>query len=674
MVLATLCMTRLNKPGAQTTVTQPLRTCMEKFLILRRAGLLGGVLGLTLCLGVAHSQTNITDISPSQLKALSLEQLMGMDVTSVSRRPEPYADAPASIQVITHDDIHRSGASSIPEALRLADNLQIAQIDSREWAISARGFNGAIANKLLVMIDGRTVYTPLFSGVFWDVQNYLLEDIDRIEVVSGPGGTIWGPNAVNGVINIITRRAQDTQGLLVEAAGGTELRDLAGIRYGGKLSSNVFYRVYGEYFNRDGTVNSAGADREDDWLMGQGGFRLDWDQSIRNTVTLSGDFYDAKFHQLKLDEATGAGGNVLSRWTHTMSEDSATTLQLYYDMTRRVNPGSFAEHLDTYDLDFQHRFPIGDRNSVVWGAAYRFSHDDVENSPTLEFLPAKFDRNLVSFFVQDEIALRTNLALTAGTKVDHNDYTGFEVQPSVRLAWHPVPQHLVWGAVSRAVREPSRIDRNTFAFDTNRTEILAGGSNFISEAVIAYELGYRVALMQKLSMSVSAFYNDYSRLRSVSTVFPVMVENNVEGNTRGLEFTATYQATENWRLHAGYTFLDEHIRVAPGRSDLNRGAAETADPEHQFSIGSSLNLPEHIELDGQLRYVDRVPSVSNGLIGSTPSYAELQARAAWNPTPHIELALVGQNLLHEHHPEFGFPGPGRGEIERSCYAKLTIRY
>lgn len=646
---------------------------MYHSVLWRKATALGTLVGVMVVLFGAQAEVVAPDVSASQLKGYSLEQLMGMDVTSVSRRPEPYADAPASIQVITADDIRQSGATSIPEALRLADNLQVAQVNAHDWAISARGFNGTIANKLLVMIDGRTVYTPLFSGVFWDAQNYLLEDIDRIEVVSGPGGTLWGPNAVNGVINIITRRAQDTQGMLFDIAGGTELRDLGAFRYGGKLGSNAFYRVYGQYFNRDGTENSKGMDLEDEWLLGQGGFRIDWEHSLQNSVTFSGDFYDGRIHQLNAPDESIGGGNLLSRWTHVFSEDSSTELQVYYDRTHRVVPNFFGEDLDTYDVDFQHRFKFDDRHNFVWGAGYRFTHDDVQNSPTLQFLPPLFDRNLISFFVQDEITLLTNLELTAGTKVDHNDYTGFEVQPSGRLSWHPEPTHLLWGAVSRAVREPSRIDRDFFIFNTNNTELLAGGPDFISETVIAYELGYRAQLMPKLSMSVSGFYNDYSRLRSVSTNSPAMVQNNVEGNTRGLELTMSYQAFEMWRLHAGYTYLDEHIHVAPGQSDLNGGLAETSDPRFQFSITSSIDLPWHLEFDTRFRYVDSLETIQNGVVGTVPSYGEMDARLGWKPTQHLELAMVGQNVLHDHHPEFGVPAV-RAEIERGFYAKLIYRY
>lgn len=646
---------------------------MQHNVVSGRAALFISVVCLAFA-DVTRAQTNASaDVSASALKSYTMEQLMGVDVTSVSRRPERYGDAPASIQVITQDDIRRSGATSIPEALRLADNLQVAQIDSRNWAVSARGFNGGIANKLLVMIDGRTVYTPLFSGVFWDVQNYLLDDIDRIEVISGPGGTLWGANAVNGVINIITKRAQDTQGFLLEGAGGTELRDLGGFRYGGKISSNMFYRVYGEYFNKDGTVNSMGLDREDDWLFGQGGFRLDWDQSIQNTVTFSGDFYDGRYHQLSGPDISNGGGNLLSRWTHTFSEDSSTDLQFYYDRTHRLEPGFFSDDLDTYDVDFQHRFVPFERHSIVWGAGYRFTHDRVGNTPEVSFLPPELDRNLYSFFVQDQITILTNLEFIAGTKLDHNDWTGFEVQPSGRIAWHPAPQHLIWGAVSRAVREPSRIDRQLFSFSTNTTpptEIIGGGRDFVSESVIAYELGYRVELMQKLSISVSGFYNDYSRLRSITPTVPAIVQNDLEGNTRGIELTADYRVTDKWRLRAGYTYLDEHIRIAPGGSDVDQAMGETSDPKHQGSLTSYLDLPAHLELDLRFRYVGRLQEID----GATPSYGELDAQLAWHAKPNLQLAIVGQNLLHDHHPEFGTDAADRAEIERGCYAKLTFTY
>ena len=424
------------------------------------------VSGLIIFAGISFGQAN--DAS-SALKRMSLEELMALEVTSVSRQPEPYRQAPAAIHVITREDIYRSGASSIPEALRLADNLIVTQKHSSAWAISARGFNTDLANKLLVLIDGRTVYTPLFSGVFWDRQDYLLEDIERIEVISGPGGTLWGANAVNGVINIITRNAKDSQGLYAEAGGGTQWQDFVGVRYGGTIASNVFFRVYGKYFDRDNEFFPNGAAGSDSWRKGQGGFRIDFEKSLKNKFTLQGDLYNGDEHLSAVGRSRSTGGNVLGRWSHAASDGSGFHLQLYYDRTHLRIPvpatafapaGALEDDLDTYDIDFQHRLLLGARNRVVWGLGYRFTHDEVKNAPALAFVPPSLNRNLYSAFVQDEIKLADELALTVGTKIEHNDYTGAEVQPNVRLRWDVTSQQMLWGAVSRAVRAPSRVDRD----------------------------------------------------------------------------------------------------------------------------------------------------------------------------------------------------------------------
>src|SRR5450756_1218714 len=389
-------------------------------------------------------------------KKMSLEQLMDLDVTSVSKHTEKLSETASAIQVITGEQIRRSGASSIPEALRLAGNLEVAQVDSRQWAISARGFNNTTANKMLVLIDGRTVYTPLYAGVFWDVQDTLLEDIDRIEVISGPGTALWGANAVNGVINITTKSAKDTQGLFLEGGGGTELRDFGGFRYGGQLATNLYYRVYGKYFDRDSEVLPNGHEATNDWNMGQGGFRVDWEATPINLLTLQGDMYGGNAAMPGPAGDTGmGGGNVLGRWTHTLADDSDFKLQLYYDRTHRNIPQTFSENLDTYDLDFQHRFPLGERNSIVWGVGYRLTEDDVGNTAALGFLPPRLEQQTFSGFVQDEIALvQDRLNLTLGTKLEHNDYSGFEYEPSARLAWLITPKQTAWLAVSRAVRSP----------------------------------------------------------------------------------------------------------------------------------------------------------------------------------------------------------------------------
>ncbi|MBA4146726.1 MAG: TonB-dependent receptor [Verrucomicrobia bacterium] len=623
----------------------------------------------------SHGQIGTNQQIQAELKKLSLEELMQVEVSSVSRRPEALNEVPSAIQVITGSEIRRSGARSIPEALRIASNLHVAQVDSRQWAISARGFNASVANKLLVMIDGRSVYTPLFSGVFWDVQDTLLEDIDRIEVVSGPGATLWGANAVNGVINIVTKSAKDpsAQGTLLTAGGGTEERGLAGIRHGGKLAENVYYRVYGKYFNRDSAVRANGTDNKDDWQFGQGGFRIDWDATTESLLTFQGDLYGGDINQAINDNITVGGGNFLSRWNRTISEDSDLQVQFYYDRTYRRIPGTFAEDLDTYDLDFQHRFHWMERNEIVWGLGYRLIVDDVDNI-ALAFLPEELTRHVFSAFVQDKIEIvEDKLFFTLGTKIEHNDYTGVEIQPSARAAWLPLTNQTVWAAVSRAVRTPSRIDRHLFA-PSQPPFLIAGGPGFDSEEVIAYEVGYRFQPMQRLSVSIATFFNEYDRLRSVTPGPPLMIENGLEGETYGVELDATYRVTEAWRLRFGYTFLKEDIRVKPGFVDVNLGRAETSDPRHQFSIRSLLDLPKNFELDLAARYVDRLHNISGGQIGTVPGYAELDARLGWRPRKDLEFSIVGQNLLHDRHPEFGFSRPTRPEIERSVYGKVTWRF
>jgi iron complex outermembrane receptor protein len=555
--------------------------------------------------------------------------------------------------------------------LRLASNLEVAQVDSRQWAISARGFNNTTANKLLVLVDGRTVYTPLFSGVFWDVQDTLLEDIDRIEVISGPGATLWGANAVNGVINVITRSSKDTQGLLLSGGGGTELRGFGGARYGGTLSSNLHYRVYGKYFDRDSTVLPNGQDATNDWRVGQGGFRLDWDASQASVLTLQGDFYDGRIAQPSTNgDISVGGGNVIGRWSHTISEDSDFKLQLYYDRTHRNIPGTFAEDLDTYDVDFQHRFALGEWNNIVWGLGYRLIEDDVGNTPALAFLPARLSRQWFSGFAQDEIALvQDRLHLTLGTKIEHNDYTGFEYQPSGRVAWKLTQRQIAWGAISRAVRTPSRIDNDFFVPGSPPFTLLQGGTNFVSEELLAYELGYRIQPHQRLSLSVAAYYSDYDNLRSVERVnptnaFPLVIGNGQKGQSYGAELTADYQVTDWWRLRAGYTELQIHVRSKPGSTDTSKGSGESHDPNHQFFLRSSVDLPCHLEFDTAFRYVTHIANQR------VPSYGELDLRLAWRPIPKLEFAIVGQNLLHDQHAEFGTMA-ARQEIERSVYGKIT---
>ena len=635
-------------------------------------------LGLVCLAGTAFAQqpdstTQLRDssLSAEALKKLSIEQLMNLQVTSVSKRPEQLSQTASAIQVITQQDIRRSGASSLPEILRLATNLQVAQVDSRQWAIGARGFNSTTANKLLVLIDGRTAYTPLFSGVFWDVQEIPLANIDRIEVISGPGATLWGANAVNGVINVITKGAEETQGLLLSGGGGIEQRGFGTVRYGGALGSRVHYRIHGRGFGRDATALPSGQDAADAWHLGQGGFRMDWDASNVNRVTLQGDLYDGRIGQPSAGDIAVSGGNAMAKWSHTPSEGSSLAAQLYYDRTHRDIPGTFGEDLDTYDVDLQHHARLGARHDVVWGLGYRLINDRVVNSSAFAFLPPHVARQWFTGFVQDEIALVPNrLHVALGTKIEHNDYTGFEIQPSGRVNWRLGPSGTMWAAVSRALRTPSRIDREFFA-PGQPPYLLAGGPGFHSEEELAYELGYRHQ-RGALALSLAAFYNRYYGLRSVEQVnppaaFPIVIGNGQDGESFGAEGTVEYWLTSRWRLRAGYTELRVHIWPNPGSTDTSRGAAESQAPDRQFLLKSSVDLPAHLRLDAGFRAID---DITNQRV---PAYAELNAKLTWQPTPKLDLSLVGQNLLHRRHAEFGAPAVRR-EIERGAYGAVEWRF
>lgn len=626
------------------------------------------------------------------LKQLDVEALLNIEVMSVTRHAAPLAEAPSAIQVITQAQIRRSGATTLAEALRLADNLQVAQRGAQGWAITARGFNTDLANKLLVMIDGRTVYTPLYSGVFWEAQDYLLEDIDRIEVISGPGGTMWGANAVNGVINIITRSAADTQGVHAEAGAGTELFATTALRFGGTLASGVSYRVYGKHVAMNESVFTDGSPAGDAWHREQAGFRMDAGNPA-GEWTLQGDLY-TNHQQGGADGRTTImrGQNLLGRWSRELPQDGGFSLQLYYDRTYLSLPvaglagvgpfpaapaGTLRDELQTMDLDFQHRLPLGTRNVLTWGVGFRHTHDVVDSAPALAFAPEKLDQQLYSMFVQDEIGLLDAVSLTIGTKVEHNDYTGFEFEPSLRLKWQAAATQVLWAAVSRAVRAPSRIDRDLRQAPAPHFPLLWGGAQFQSENLLAWELGYRAQAGSRFATSLATFYNEYDDIRSTTTtpdvVFPLYFENGVEGHTWGAEWTGTLQVTDNWSLHAGYVLLKEELRVKPGHFDLSNARNETADPEQHASLQSSLDLPGRIALDMNLRWVDTLRNSDGPEVGIVPAYLDLDARVAWQASAELELSLAGRNLLHRRHPEYGFPSPTRREIQRGVHAGITWR-
>jgi iron complex outermembrane receptor protein len=596
----------------------------------------------------------------ANLADLSIEELGNVQVTSVSKHAERLSDAPASIYVITAEEIRRSGATRLPEALRLAPNLQVAQANANTYAISARGFNSTTANKLLVLIDGRAVYTPLFSGVFWDAQDVPLEDVERIEVISGPGAALWGANAVNGVINVITRRSSDSQGGLAYARAGNLERGY-GARYGGTIGDTGSYRLYGRSFDVFNTPSASGVTASDGWTRGQVGFRTDWGTAA-NGFTLQGDGYQGKLGQAIGDDSTIAGGNLLGRWNRDLAEWGGLQVQTYFDNTERDIPGTFAEHLNIFDFELQHSPRAIGSHAITWGGGYRYGVDHVTNSAVLAFLPA--DRNLrwSNVFAQDEIALKDDLRLTLGAKFENNYYTGTDFMPSVRLAWKPEPQRLVWGAVSRAVRAPSRIDRDFFV---NAPPILnlQGGPGFTSEVVDVFEIGYRAQPSPQSSYSLSVFHNVYDKLRSLEPASggAVVIDNKMEGTTDGLEAWGTYQAAKNWRLSAGGFLLKQRLNFKPDSGDTNLAAAGN-DPAHQLMLRSSLDLPDRSQLDVIVRYVDALPNPS------VPSYTVMDVRYGMPLRRDLELSFAARNLLDAPHAEFG--AGGASVVSKGGYVEL----
>lgn len=646
------------------------------------------------------AQTNEMD----KLLNMSIDDLLNQDVTSVSKKSEKLSKSPAAISVLTQEDIQRSGARSIPEALRLVPGLDVAQVDSQQWAVSARGFNDVFADKLLVLQDGRSLYTPLFSGVFWDVQNPIIEDIERIEVIRGPGAALWGANAMNGVISVITKSAAETQGFMATAGGGNYERDFAAARYGAKLADDLYLRFDGQYFDRASTATSSDGNSRDSWRLGQGGFRLDYDTREKggDLLTVQGDLYGGNMRQMYgtfsfpppaitpvPDLERVDGGNILAKWSHAFAESNDLTLQAYFDRTDRESV-IFGEHLNTFDFSAQHHFTVGDEhlNDFVWGIGYRLNVDRIDNTPTVSFSPNNPTTRLFSAFLQDEITVVPDrLQLTLGARVEHNNYTGVEIQPDGRALWTPAQHHTIWGAVSRAVRTPSDADEFIRLNQVIPPGTLApvavpatiyGNQNAASEEVVAYQLGYRVEPFQKLSVDVAGFYNTYNDLRSeapgpsptqpVSTPFvPLYLANQIHGDTFGIELSTTWEVVKGWRLQPSYSFCKIELHgdsSVPVQTTVRNDIGQT--PQQQASLRSSMDLPCDLSLDCAVRYVDRLPALG------IASYVALDARLAWRPTKRLEIALVGQNLGGRH-AEFAptFIGTQFTQIRPSGYAKVT---
>jgi iron complex outermembrane receptor protein len=633
------------------------------------------------------------------LKHLSLAQLGSVEVTTASKEPEEVWKTPAAVYVLTQEDIRRSGATSIPEALRLVPGVEVAQADSDHWSVSIRGFGSVLNSKLLVLIDGRSVYTPLFSGVYWQVQATPLEDIERIEVIRGPGGTIWGANAVNGIINIITKSAKNTHGSMLAMGGGNVDQGTGAFRYGGENSHGFNYRIYGMGFTRGPQFHSDGRNF-DDWRMGQAGFRTDWDRSTRDTFTVQGDIYReiagettqyalySPPSQVTVD-ANGefTGGNVLGRWKSVLNEKSDFQVQAYVDRTNHFEP-EFGETRDTFDVDFLHHLTLPGQENFLWGLGARVSPANaVQRVPTLDFLPHHLTDQVYSGFVQDEIPVfRNQLFLTVGSKFEHNNYTGFEVQPSVRLLWNRTARQSFWTSVTRAVRTPSRLDEdiqiNFFATTTPLPVYFraSGNRQFRSEELIAYEAGYRTLVSSRFYFDVAMFYNEYDDLYSfqvgsfflepspapVHAILPLRTSNGIRGATKGFEVTPDWKPVNGWELKASYSYLSMELENKPGSNDPSSiPKYEGSTPRHQVVIQSFVNLPKKLEFDQTYRYVSALPAQ---LVGS---YQTADTRLGWHVTRQLELSVGGQNLLQPHYDAFGGDAGGLVGLKRSIYAKIV---
>jgi iron complex outermembrane receptor protein len=610
--------------------------------------------------------------SVEDLQNLSIEELANIQISSVSKSAEPLSDAPAAIYVISHDDIIRSGRTSIPEILRLAPNLEVAQLSATTYAISARGFNvgnnASMSDKLLVLIDGRSVYTPLFAGLYWDMQQVLPEDIERIEVISGPGATLWGANAVNGVINIITRKSADTQGGVLDIGAGN-LERSASLQYGGRLSDDLTYRVHAEGFNFSPNQISTGADASDSWSKPQGGFRIDWTPP-GDSVMLQGDLYHAS-------EAPGdnvGGRDLVANWQHQLDGGSSLQLQTYYDQAKRFTDNGGGFTVDTYDLELQHSIKLGGWNDIVWGVGDRVISYEIEDAITpassLLFVPSGRTLNLANVFVQDTVPLADTVKLTLGMKVENEPYTGIEPMPSVRLSWKVTDTALLWGAVSRAVRAPTPVDRDIREV-LGTTDFLNGSSNFVPEVMTAYELGTRIQASPRVSFSISTFYNVYDHLRTIEPApggfLPLSFGNMMRGLVYGAEVWGSYRVTDWWRLTAGFNVQHEHLRFEPGSSGIGGLPFAADDPSHQASLRSSINFSDDVTWDADLRYVGKLPNPG------VPEYAELSTRLGWKISPSLEVSISGFNLLHARHVEF-IEGVQSDEIPRSFFVETRWRF
>ncbi|MFD2113845.1 TonB-dependent receptor plug domain-containing protein [Thiorhodococcus fuscus] len=629
------------------------------------------------CLGALPAQGDDLLVSDrlQRLKGMKIQELLDVSVTSVSRRPQKYADAAAALFVISSEDIRRSGATCIPELLRMVPGIEVAQIDANKWAISSRGFNGRYASKLLVQLDGRTLYTPLYSGVYWDAQDTLLDDIERIEVIRGPGATLWGANAVNGIINIITRSAHDTEGGLLNLAVGNEEHASGAIRYGLPLGDGKAVRVYAKGFDRDGSITRSGEEGADDWRGGQLGFRADLDLSSEDTLTLQGDYYNgdaganlASGSGPTSAEADISGGNLLGRWSRQQGMDSTLALQIYYDQTRRAN-WTLTEIRDTLDIDLKQDLNLAGRHLLVWGLGYRMTRDDLSTDygSALRFDPSRRQDTILSGFIQDDLSLANGrLHLIVGTKLEHNDYTQWELQPNIRVLWNMAADTNLWAAVSRAVRTSSRFESDS-AIMTGPV-VISGNPEMTSERLTAYEVGLRARPRENLSIDLTAFVNQYDHLQTYKMAgrgFVLTYDNGGDGIGYGVELASNWDLTRAWRLKLAYSWLQMELDSDDSASIASIDIYDSA-PHHQLSLRSWVDLGPNLEFDTNLYFVDGLEHYD------TDAYLRVDVRLGWRLAPDMELSLVGRNLGDDRHGELSNFHGGSGssgliytQVERS---------
>ena len=674
------------------------------------------VFGLVILAGDAFGQAALTSpaanpkaAAQGDLSQISLEDLMNLKVTSVSKTQQKMSQAAAAIFVITREDIHRSGATNIPDLLRIVPGLDVAQINASTWAISARGFNQQFSNKLLVLIDGRALYTPLLGGVNWDTQDVPLEDIDRIEVIRGPGATVWGSNAVNGVINIVTKKASETKGGLITGGGGTEGQVYGTAQYGGTIRGDANYRIFTKYVNHSSQPQLDGSRGNDSWDLLRGGFRTDSTISAKDSLTVQGGLYTGRegatiVHLFSIAPPVNAnenvrsslsGGNVLGRWGHSFSSRSDTTLQLYFDNFERTVPES-DETRNTIDIDFNHHFIWGTRQEIIWGIGYRHTWDQDNGTIDQSFVPSNTSLQLFNSYIQDTITLDPDrVLLTVGTKLEDSYYSGAALEPSIRLAWTPSNRETFWAAVSHADRTPDQRDVSLAAAlavfpdpagSANPVEVvLFGNSKFQSEEVIAYEAGYRSQPLRPLSVDLSLFINDYYHLSTTEPgqavfqqtpapariLMPITFANLMHGTTEGVELAANLKLTDRWTLSPSYSFLEMHLHTSPSSLDATSVAEfQGSSPQHQAQLRSLVELSHGLTWDASAFFVSALPA------DSVPSYTRIDTQLTWKFAESADFSIVGQNLLRDHHLESNnvltLVNPAL--MKRSAYGKLTWRF